>query len=250
MSQTGNLPDDYLRAEILFKPVSEWLRAGFAAGSGVSANGYPTLLLAERAYTLDSPAALADARKAAQRVVNLMFIGMGADVVDIETAYIHPDTRIGRGTVIYPCTVIRQDVRVGADCSVGPFAYLRPGTRVGDSVKLGDFVEIKNSTLGARTSVSHLTYIGDSDVGEGVNFGCGTVTVNYDGKTKARTQIGDGAFIGCNTNLIAPVTVGRNAYTAAGSTITEDVPPNALGIARERQTNKENWTSPLKKGEG
>lgn len=244
---TTAVPDDYLRAEILFKPVSEWLRSGFAAGSGVNTQGYPVLTLDGRDYCLDSPAALADARKAAQRVVNLMFIGMGADIVDIETAYIHPDTRIGRGTVIYPCTVIRQDVRIGSDCSVGPFAYLRPGTRVGDGVKLGDFVEIKNSTLGSRTSVSHLTYIGDSDVGEGVNFGCGTVTVNYDGKSKARTTIGNGAFIGCNTNLVAPVTVGEGAYTAAGSTITEDVPPHALAIARERQVNKESWISPKKR---
>ena len=248
MSQSKTLPDDYLRAEILFKPVSEWLRTeGFASGSGVDERGYPQLTLGGQAHTIDSPAALAGARKAAQRVVNLMFIGIGADIVDIETAYIHPDTRIGRGTVIYPCTVVLQDVRIGSDCSIGPFAYLRPGTRVGDSVRLGDFVEVKNSTLGARTHISHLTYIGDSDVGEGVNFGCGTVTVNYDGQSKRRTTIGSGAFIGCNTNLVAPVTVGENAYTAAGSTITEDVPPNALGIARERQTNKEDWVSPKMK---
>ena len=248
MGQSKTLPDDYLRAEILFKPVSEWLRTeGFAAGAGADERGYPQLTLDGRVYTLDSPAALAGARKAARRAVNLMFIGMGADILDIETVYIHPDTRLGRGTVIYPCTVIREDVRVGSDCSVGPFAYLRPGTRVGDGVKIGDFVEIKNSTLGARTQVSHLAYIGDSDVGEGVNFGCGAVTVNYDGKGKHRTAIGSGAFVGCNTNLVAPVTVGEYGYTAAGSTITQDVPPGALGIARERQGNKEDWTPPKEK---
>ena len=100
---------------------------------------------------------------------------------------------------------------------------------------------MKNSNVGAGTKVSHLTYVGDSDVGERVNFGCGCVTVNYDGKSKHRTTIGDDAFIGCNTNLIAPVTVGDGAYTAAGSTITQDVPAEALGIARARQVNKEGW---------
>jgi bifunctional UDP-N-acetylglucosamine pyrophosphorylase/glucosamine-1-phosphate N-acetyltransferase len=241
-------PEYYFNAEILFKPVSEWLRAGFFAGSGINAGGFPVLLLDGREYAVDSPAALSAARKAAQRAVNLMFMGMGADIYDIETVYIHPDTLIGKGTVVYPNTVIREDVRIGSDCKIGPFAYLRPGTRVGDGVKLGDFVEVKNSVIGARTSVSHLTYIGDSDVGQGVNFGCGAVTVNYDGASKARTAVGDGAFIGCNTNLVAPVSVGEGAYTAAGSTITDDVPPGALALARQRQVNKENWTAPRDRG--
>ena len=110
---------------------------------------------------------------------------------------------------------------------IGPFAYIRPNCHVGPGVKVGDFVELKNSTIGEGTKISHLTYVGDSDVGGHVNFGCGTVTVNYDGTSKFRTVIGDHAFIGCNTNLVAPVRVGEGAYTAAGSTITDEVPADS-----------------------
>ena len=130
---------------------------------------------------------------------------------------------------------------VGAGTNVGPFAYIRPNCTVGSDVKVGDFVELKNSTIGDGTKISHLTYIGDSDVGKGVNFGCGTVTVNYDGKKKYRTTIGDNCFIGCNTNLVSPVNVGDGAYIAAGSTITEDIPEDNLSIARARQVNKDGW---------
>ena len=121
---------------------------------------------------------------------------------------------------------------------------MRPGCTIGDHCRVGDFVEVKNSVIGDGTKISHLTYVGDSDVGQRVNFGCGTVTCNYDGKDKFRTQIGDYCFIGCNTNLVAPVKVGDGAYTAAGSTITKDVPAQALGIARERQTNLDGWAEP------
>ena len=114
-------------------------------------------------------------------------------------------------------------------------------------MRVGDFVELKNASLGQNTKVSHLTYVGDSDVGRGVNFGCGSVTVNYNGMKKARTVIGDNAFIGCNTNLIAPVTVGENAYTGAGTTITEDVPAGALAIGRPRQQNKKDWVTKHRK---
>ena len=187
-----------------------------------------------------------------------------------DTVTIGPDAVIGQDTVIeggctilgntvigQSCTVgahselldmtvgdrvrIRQSVlessTIGSDTTVGPFAYIRPNSRIGEKTRIGDFVEIKNATIGNGTKVSHLTYVGDSDVGEGVNFGCGTVTANYDGKQKHRTTIKDGAFIGCNTNLIAPITVGEGAMTAAGSTITESVPDGAMAIARERQTN-------------
>lgn len=187
---------------------------------------------------------------------------------------IDEDVKIGRGTVIYPGTVLLSGTEIGQNCvigpnsmlkncklgdnvtfnssqgtdstvgdgaKIGPFSQLRPDSHIGQGVKIGDFVEIKNSTLGPDTSVAHLTYIGDSDVGRSVNFGCGVVTVNYDGETKRRTKIGDYAFIGCNTNLIAPVTVGYGAYTAAGSTITKDVPSGALAVGRARQENKENW---------
>ena len=130
---------------------------------------------------------------------------------------------------------------VGFDTHVGPFAYIRPGSSVGNHVKVGDFVEIKNSVVDDGTKISHLTYVGDSDCGERINFGCGTVTTNYDGFKKFRCTIGDDAFIGCNTNLIAPVTVGNGSYIAAGSTITDEVPADSLAIARERQVNKPGW---------
>lgn len=166
------------------------------------------------------------------------------------------ESRVGSGAVLTSGTLIEDSVigerafinasqvyssSVGEGARIGPFSHIRPGSRIGPDVKIGDFVEIKNSQLGQRTSVAHLTYVGDSDVGERVNFGCGVVTVNYSGKGKARTTIGDDAFIGCNTNLVAPVTVGPGAYTAAGSTITKDVPGGALGIARQRQENKQQW---------
>jgi bifunctional UDP-N-acetylglucosamine pyrophosphorylase / glucosamine-1-phosphate N-acetyltransferase len=129
---------------------------------------------------------------------------------------------------------------------VGPFAYIRPGSRLEAETKVGCFVDIKNARLGKGSKVSHLGYVGDADVGEGVNIGCGAVTVNYDGVKKHRTVIGDGAFIGCNVNLVAPVTVEKGAYIAAGSTVTDDVPEEALAIARERQVNKPGYAKRLK----
>lgn len=198
----------------------------------------------------------------------------GVDIPCTDGIIIGPDCKIGCDTKILPNTIICGNVTIGEDCvigpnsyvenaeigggvkfnngqirnakilntaNIGPFVQIRPDSVIGDGVHLGNFVEVKNSTIGENTSVSHLTYVGDSDVGSGVNFGCGVVTVNFNGKTKNRTVIKDRAFIGCNTNLVAPVTVGENSYTAAGSTITHDVPDNTLAIARERQTNKEGW---------
>lgn len=146
---------------------------------------------------------------------------------------------IGDNTSVLSSVIL--DSVIGENVSVGPFAYVRPGSKIADGVKVGDFVEIKNSNIGSGTKISHLTYVGDSDVGSGVNFGCGTVTVNYDGIKKHRTVIGDSVFIGCNTNLVAPVEVGNNAFIAAGSTITDKIPPKSFAIARQRQTTKENY---------
>ena len=198
----------------------------------------------------------------------------GVFIVDPSATYIDPRAVIGEGTQILPGTIIRgksvvgndcqigpnamvrdctvgdgttvnasqiNESVIGAHCTVGPFAYVRPHCTVGDHCRIGDFVELKNSVLGEGTKVSHLTYVGDSDVGARVNFGCGTVTSNYDGKKKFRCTVGDDVFLGCNTNLIAPVTVEEGAYTAAGSTITEDVPAGALAVARARQENKPGW---------
>ena len=136
-----------------------------------------------------------------------------------------------------------MDSNIGDNSTVGPYAYIRPNSVIGKNVKIGDFVEVKNSVIDEGTKVSHLTYIGDSDVGKNINFGCGTVTVNYDGKNKFRTTIEDDAFIGCNTNLIAPVTVKKGSYIAAGSTITKEVPEDALAVARARQQNILGWVS-------
>lgn len=140
------------------------------------------------------------------------------------------NTEVGNNTVLN--SVQAYDSVIDDRVKIGPFVHIRPGSHIKSGVKIGDFVEIKNSVIGDKTAVAHLTYVGDSDVGSGVNFGCGTVTVNYDGTNKFRTVIGDGAFIGCNTNLIAPVKVGNGAYTAAGSTVTKDVPDGALAIER------------------
>ncbi len=197
----------------------------------------------------------------------------GVTLIDPGNTYIDAHTKIGRDTVIYPgvvleesevgedvilypgsriyksvvkdgCTVqnsVLLESEVGEKTTVGPYAYLRPGTRIAAGCRIGDFVEVKNSVVGAGTKLPHLSYIGDADLGEKINVGCGTVFVNYDGKRKHRTVVEDGVFIGCNSNLVAPVRVGEGAYIAAGSTITDDVPPHTLAIARSRQVIKTEW---------
>jgi bifunctional UDP-N-acetylglucosamine pyrophosphorylase / glucosamine-1-phosphate N-acetyltransferase len=202
----------------------------------------------------------------------------GVTIVDPANTYIDADVVIGADTVLLPGTVLEGKTVIGEgntigpdshltnvtvgdevkiqhsvliDCTVedfatvGPFAYLRPKAHIGKKAKIGDFVEIKNAKIGEGSKVSHLSYIGDAEVGSGVNVGCGTVTVNYDGVNKHKTIIGDDTFIGCNANLVAPVTIGDKVYVAAGSTITDNVPDGALAIARERQTNKEGYTDKL-----
>lgn len=154
------------------------------------------------------------------------------------------DMKVGSET--YLNAVQGYQSEIGSGCDFGPFTHIRPNSVIKDNVHLGNFVEAKNSVIDDGTKVSHLTYVGDSDVGKKVNFGCGCVTVNYNGKTKNRCKIGNNAFIGCNTNLVAPVTVGDSAYTAAGSTITDDVPGDALAIARARQVNKTGWKLKVK----
>ena len=193
-----------------------------------------------------------------------------------QTVIIEEAVKIAKGTVIMPNTVILGNTEIKENCvigpnsyikdskiknnttlnntqcynsevgafvSAGPFVHIRPDSKIADNVHIGNFVEVKNSTVDKDSKLPHLLYVGDSTVGKNVNFGCGCVTVNYDGRNKSRTIVKDGAFIGCNTNLIAPVTIGENAFTAAGSTITENVPDNALSVARARQTNKDNWVN-------
>lgn len=149
---------------------------------------------------------------------------------------------VGKNTIVNASQV--YDSTLGENNKIGPYTHVRKDTVTGYGVHLGAYVETKNSNFAMGNTVSHLTYIGDSDVGKYCNFGCGTVTCNYDGENKFRTTIGDYVFVGCNTNLVAPVTVGDGAYTAAGSTITKDVPAGDMGIARERQTNLEGWAKP------
>ena len=184
-------------------------------------------------------------------------IEIGKDTIIYPDVVIEGKVKIGEGNILYPGTRIKDseignfndiqatvvlESKLGNESYYGPFAYIRPGSVIGDQVKIGDFVEIKKSSIGDGTKVSHLTYLGDAEIGKNINFGCGTVIVNYDGVNKYKTIVEDNAFIGCNTNLVSPVRVGKNAYTAAGSTITEDVPEESLAIARNRQENKEGWT--------
>lgn len=153
------------------------------------------------------------------------------------------ESTIGNGTKIHSSVVLNS--RVGDETSVGPFAHLRPDSSLGNHVKIGNFVEVKKSTLGDDTKVSHLSYIGDAEIGKNVNVGCGSITVNYDGKNKFKTIIEDDVFVGCNSNLVAPVKLGKGSFIAAGSTITKEVPEDALAVARARQENKLNYVSKL-----
>ena len=140
-----------------------------------------------------------------------------------------------------------HECKVENNVTMGPYVHLRPDTVLHDKVKIGNFVEVKNSVIGEGTKLPHLSYIGDSDLGSGINMGCGCITVNYDGKKKHRTTIEDDAFVGCNSNLVAPVKVGKGSYIAAGSTITKDVPADALGVGRGRQVNIEGWAEKYRK---
>ncbi|MCL2605387.1 MAG: hypothetical protein FWD90_13005 [Defluviitaleaceae bacterium] len=159
------------------------------------------------------------------------YIGPGAHLKNV---YVGPNAKIHSYSVL-------TDAKVGADTDIGPFAYLRGNAEVGERCRIGSFVEIKKSRVGDDTNAAHLAYIGDAAVGRNVNIGCGVITANYDGKTKSRTVIGDNAFIGSNANLIAPVEVGEWGYIAAGSTVNEDIPADALAIARARQVVKPDW---------
>lgn len=179
--------------------------------------------------------------KVLQMRINTELMKNGVTIEDTNTTYIYDDVEIGMDTVIHPNTTIKSGVTIGEDCEIGPNSYIREGCKLANHVKIGSFVEIKKAIIGEGTKVPHLSYMGDCEIGEKCNIGCGTITCNYDGFNKSKTIIGNHSFIGSNTNLVAPVTLGDNTFVAAGSTITDDVPDYALAIARERQTNKENW---------
>ncbi len=217
---------------------------------------------------------LAQASEIMRKRITTMHMQNGVTFISPETAYIGGSVIIGRDTIIMPNTVLEGKTEIANDCiigpnsrivdskidngveinnsvilqseigsdtHVGPFAYVRPNCKIGKNIKIGDFVEVKNSVIDDGTKVSHLTYIGDADVGKNVNFGCGTIIVNYDGEKKYRTTVDDGAFVGCNSNLISPVKINKGAFVAAGSTITDDIPANGFAIARSRQVVKTDW---------
>jgi bifunctional UDP-N-acetylglucosamine pyrophosphorylase/glucosamine-1-phosphate N-acetyltransferase len=202
-------------------------------------------------------AALAQVRALAQKAIHARHMTAGVTIVDPRATVIDVDVEIGRDTTIEPFTTIRGTTRIGEGCvvrhsylidcvledgaTVGPFAYLRPGSVLREGSKAGTFVEIKNSDIGRGAKIPHLSYIGDADVGAGSNLGASTITANYDGQRKHRTTIGQRVRSSVHVSFVAPVTVGDEAYTGAGSVIHEDVPPGALGIARARQTNKEGY---------
>ncbi|UFU01520.1 bifunctional UDP-N-acetylglucosamine diphosphorylase/glucosamine-1-phosphate N-acetyltransferase GlmU (plasmid) [Radiobacillus kanasensis] len=234
----------------------------------------------EETLGINDRVALAEAEKLMKRKINEKHMRNGVTIIDPDHTYIGPDVEIEQDVVLYPGTslsgktVIKKNAKIGPnteiiDClvgeetlikqsvakqseigkqvSIGPFAHIRPDASIGNEVKIGNFVEVKKSVIEDKSKVSHLSYIGDAEIGKDVNVGCGTITVNYDGKNKHLTKIEDGAFIGCNSNLIAPVTIGKGAYVAAGSTINKNVPDEALSIARVRQENKEGYVKRFKK---
>ena len=245
------------------------LRDGLAAldsGTPVSADGKGLALNDTMSFCLGQELARGD--------LAARLMAAGVRLVDPAAVDVDPTVRVGEGTVLLPGTILRGNTTVGtgctlgpntmltgctvgdgvtinssqcedsevqARCEIGPYAHLRPHCVVGEGSKIGAFVQLKNCNLGRGTKMAHLTYVGDSDVGDNCNFGCGTVTCNYDGAHKFRTTIGSNVFIGCNTNLVAPVTVEDGAYTAAGTTVTDHVPADALAIGRARQTVKEGW---------
>ncbi|MES9682554.1 bifunctional UDP-N-acetylglucosamine diphosphorylase/glucosamine-1-phosphate N-acetyltransferase GlmU [Gottfriedia acidiceleris] len=218
--------------------------------------------------------ALSIAESIMRKTINKKHMLNGVTIIDSASTYISADAKIGSDTIIYPGTmvygnsiigtgstigpnteiidseigndtVIKQSVvhesKIGHSTTVGPFAHIRPASTLGDEVRIGNFVETKKVTFGNGSKASHLSYIGDAEIGQGVNLGCGSITVNYDGKNKFKTTIEDNVFVGCNSNLIAPVTVKKGSYIAAGSTITDEVPEDSLAIARARQVNKEGY---------
>ena len=231
-------------------------------------------------FTVDSPAALLELGTTLRRDRMLRLMKQGVSIFDADSCYVAPSARIEPGAQLLEGAIVRENClirsesiigpwsvienseigertvvnasqiygsKIASDCNIGPYAHIRPETVIDRGVKIGNFVEVKNSHIGENTWASHLSYIGDAEFGARCNLGCGTVTVNFDRVQKFRTTVGDDAFIGCHSALIAPLNVGNGAYIAAGSTLTDDVPENALAISRTRQINKKDWAAKHKK---
>ena len=266
----GGLENDNVQGEYYLTDCLELiLKAGGKVGAVVAEDE-------KEFFGVNSRVQLAEAANFMKERINRRHMENGVTIADPQNTYIDADVKIGMDTVILPGCVIEGKTEIGEDCmlgpnsrltdmtlgngvtfqtstgieseigdntTVGPFAYIRPNCKIGQNVKVGDFVEVKNSTVGNGTKIPHLAYIGDTDAGEKVNFGCGSIMVNYDGANKHRTIVEDNVFVGCNVNLVAPVTVKSGAYIAAGSTITKDVPEEVLAVARARQQVIEGWQS-------
>ena len=228
----------------------------------------------EEAIGVNDRVALAEAGRLMRNRINRHHLMNGVTLVDPLSTYIEADVQIASDTLLEAGVSLKGKTVIGQDCfigahseivdsvladqvlvrqsviensqigkgsDVGPFAHLRPNSQLGQSVHIGNFVEVKNSVIGDNTKSGHLTYIGDAKLGQGINIGCGTIFVNYDGKHKHQTIVGDNSFIGCDTKLMSPLTLGKEVVTAAGSTITDDIPDQGLGIARQRQTTIPNY---------
>lgn len=263
----NNAQGEYYLTDVIEVLVNEGLRVGAVDAPF------------EEILGVNSRCELARAEAVIRERINKKHMENGVTIIDPSATYIEDSVKIENDTIIYPGNVLQGNTvikkgcilypnsrikdsvidenvtiqssvilesHVGENTTVGPFAYIRPESEIGKKVRIGDFVEIKKSSIGEGTKVSHLTYIGDAQVGSACNFGCGTVVVNYDGKKKNKTIVGNHSFIGCNTNLVSPVEVKDNTYIAAGSTITDEVPEGALSIARARQVNIKGWVD--KKG--
>jgi bifunctional UDP-N-acetylglucosamine pyrophosphorylase / glucosamine-1-phosphate N-acetyltransferase len=247
---------------------------GMAVEKGLSCAAHPISDPLE-VMGINDRVQLAEAETAMRKRINESHMLNGVTLRDPAATYLDRGTQIGRDTVIGPGVQISGNSEIGEDClieagaiirgsrignrvvvkagsvledsivhdavSIGPMAHLRPGTELLEEVKIGNFVETKKVTMGKGSKASHLTYLGDASIGSDVNIGCGTITCNYDGVSKHRTVIEDGVFVGSDVQFVAPVTVGRNSVIAAGSTVTKDVPPDSLAIARSHQVNKEGW---------
>lgn len=242
-----------------------------------------TFLLADyrEALGINNRVQLAEAEAYLRAKVLQRHMLQGVTVVDPSNTYVAEDVEIGMDTILYPgvilegktvigencvigpdtciieshiaddCSIIHSylsEAKVGPECTIGPYSYLRPGTELAERVKVGDFAEVKKSFIGKGSKIPHLSYVGDSVIGAGVNIGAGTITCNYDGERKNPTIIGDGVFVGSNTNLVAPIKVGDGAYIGAGSTVTKDIPAGALAVARGEQRNIEGWVAKRNKG--
>lgn len=267
-----NVSNDNVQGEYYLPDVIEILKKQGETVTAFKTNDF------EETLGVNDRVALAEAERIMRSRINELHMRNGVTLIDPKNTYIDAEVEIGQDTTILPGTIITGKTIIGSECqigpnseikhcvigdkteirqsvahhsvigsevAIGPFAHIRPESNIGNQAKIGNFVEIKKTVFGQGSKASHLSYIGDAEVGDDVNIGCGSITVNYDGKNKYLTRIEDGVFIGCNTNLIAPVTVGKGAYVAAGSTITDNVPSEALSIARARQINKENYVKNL-----